>query len=83
MVKELASSIGITAGQLALAWCWPRTTTSCQFLEPRAASTSEENVAAIDVVPRPAQVSILDSVFPPSAAPGERYGANMMPLLNL
>jgi aryl-alcohol dehydrogenase-like predicted oxidoreductase len=43
----------------------------------------EENVAAIDVFLRPAQVSVLDSVFPPSVAAGERYGANMMPLLNL
>ena len=43
----------------------------------------EENVAAVDVVLTEAQVSELDSVFPPLAAAGDRYGTNMMPLLNL
>jgi aryl-alcohol dehydrogenase-like predicted oxidoreductase len=42
----------------------------------------EQNAAAADVVLTKEQVSGLDSVFPPSAAAGERYGANIMPLLN-
>jgi aryl-alcohol dehydrogenase-like predicted oxidoreductase len=42
----------------------------------------KQNAAAVDVVLTKEQVSELDSVFPPSAAAGERYSANMMPLLN-
>lgn len=82
-VRELASSIGITAGQLALAWVLAKGDDLVPIPGTKRRKYLEENVRAIDVALTPAQVSVLDSVFPPAAAAGERYGANMMPLLNL
>jgi aryl-alcohol dehydrogenase-like predicted oxidoreductase len=82
-VKELASGMGITASQLALAWVLAKGNDLVPIPGTKRRKYLEENVAAVDVVLTPAQVSELDSVFPPSATAGEHYGANMMPLLNL
>jgi aryl-alcohol dehydrogenase-like predicted oxidoreductase len=82
-VKELASGMGITASQLALAWVLAKGDDLVPIPGTKRRKYLEENIAAVDVVLTPAQVSELDSVFPPSAAAAERYGANRMPLLNL
>jgi aryl-alcohol dehydrogenase-like predicted oxidoreductase len=82
-VKELASGIGISASQLALAWVLAKGNDLVPIPGTKRRKYLEENVAAVDVVLSPAQVSELDSVFPLSVAAGERYGANMMPMLNL
>jgi aryl-alcohol dehydrogenase-like predicted oxidoreductase len=82
-VKELASGMGITASQLALAWVLAKGNDLVPIPGTKRRKYLEENVAAVDVLLTTAQMSELDSVFPPSAAAGERYGANMMPLLNL
>jgi aryl-alcohol dehydrogenase-like predicted oxidoreductase len=82
-VKELASGMGITASQLALAWVLAKGNDLVPIPGTKRRKYLEENVAAVDVLLTTAQVSELDSVFSPSAAAGERYGTNMMPLLNL
>jgi aryl-alcohol dehydrogenase-like predicted oxidoreductase len=82
-VKELASGMGITAGQLALAWVLAKGDDLVPIPGTKRRKYLEQNAAAVDVVLTTEQVSELDSVFPPSVAAGERYGANMMPLLNL
>jgi aryl-alcohol dehydrogenase-like predicted oxidoreductase len=82
-VKELACGIGISASQLALAWVLAKGNDLVPIPGTKRRKYLEENVAAVDVVLSPAQVSELDSVFPLSVAAGERYGANMMPMLNL
>jgi aryl-alcohol dehydrogenase-like predicted oxidoreductase len=81
-VKELASGMGTTAGQLALAWVLAKGDDLVPIPGTKRHKYLEENAAAVDVVLTKEQVSELDSVFPLSAAAGERYGANMMPLLN-
>ena len=42
----------------------------------------DENVGALAVRLTPAQLAALAAVFPPDAAAGERYPANMMAALN-
>jgi aryl-alcohol dehydrogenase-like predicted oxidoreductase len=81
-VKELASGMGITAGKLALAWVLAKGDDLVPIPGTKRRKYLEQNAAAVDVVLTKEQVSELDSVFPPSAAAGERYSANMMPLLN-
>jgi hypothetical protein len=42
----------------------------------------EENAGAVDVKLTAAEVADIDAVFPPDAAAGDRYAANMMGSLN-
>ena len=48
----------------------------------RLAGAVPENVAALRIRLTPAQLAALDAEFPPDAAAGDRYPANMMAALN-
>lgn len=80
--KELAAAIGCTPSQLALAWVLSRGEDIVPIPGTKRRKYLEENVVAIEVALAPDQLTLLDNIFPPDAAAGERYVASMMTLLN-
>ena len=81
-VKKLAADIGATPGQLALAWVLAKGDDLVPIPGTKRRRYLEENAAAVDITLSAAQVSELDSIFPPDVAAGERYAPHMMALLN-
>ena len=81
-VKELAVAIGATPSQLALAWVLSKGEDLVPIPGTKRRKYLEENAAAVDIALSAAQVSQLDSIFPPDAAAGERYAPHMMALVN-
>jgi aryl-alcohol dehydrogenase-like predicted oxidoreductase len=81
-VKEFGADIGATPSQLALAWVLAKGDDLLPIPGTKRRKYLEENAAAVDITLSAAQVSELDSIFPPGAAAGERYAPHMMALLN-
>jgi aryl-alcohol dehydrogenase-like predicted oxidoreductase len=81
-VKTFAAAAGCTPGQLALAWVLAQGDDIVPIPGTKRRRWLEENVAALDVRLAPATLAALAAVFPPAAAAGERYPANMMGALN-
>jgi aryl-alcohol dehydrogenase-like predicted oxidoreductase len=81
-VKEFGAAIGATPSQLALAWVLAKGDDLLPIPGTKRRKYLEENAAAVDITLSAAQVSELDSIFPPAAAAGERYAPHMMALLN-
>jgi aryl-alcohol dehydrogenase-like predicted oxidoreductase len=81
-VKQLAAESGITASQLALAWVLAQGEDIIPIPGTKRRKYIEENAAAVDVSLAPELVEILRNLFPPDAAAGERYSANMKALVD-
>jgi aryl-alcohol dehydrogenase-like predicted oxidoreductase len=81
-VKEIAAPMGITAGQLALAWVLAQGDDIVPIPGTKRRKYLEENIAAVDVELGAAVLKDLASVFPPGAASGLRYPENMMKVVN-
>jgi len=81
-VHELAKPLGVTAGQLALAWVLAQGDDVVPIPGTKRRKYLEENVAAVDLVLGREQLDELAAVFPPGAAAGPRYPENMMGALN-
>jgi len=81
-VKGLAADMGVTPGQLALAWVLAKGDDLVPIPGTKRRKYLEENAAAVDITLSAAQVHELDSIFPPDVAAGERYAPHMMALLN-
>jgi aryl-alcohol dehydrogenase-like predicted oxidoreductase len=81
-VKKFASDKGCTPGQLALAWVIAKGDDIVPIPGTKRVKYLEENAGAVDVKLSPAEVAEIDAVFPPDAAAGDRYAANMMGSLN-
>jgi aryl-alcohol dehydrogenase-like predicted oxidoreductase len=81
-VKEIAAPMGITAGQLALAWVLAQGDDIVPIPGTKRRKYLEENIAAVDVELSPAVLKDLASVFPLGAASGLRYPENMMKVVN-
>jgi aryl-alcohol dehydrogenase-like predicted oxidoreductase len=81
-VKEMGQSLGHTPSQLALAWVLAQGEDLVPIPGTKRRKYLEENVAAVDIDLGSEQLRQLDNIFPPDAPAGERYGANMMTLLN-
>lgn len=81
-VKAIAAEAGCTPGQLALAWVLAQGDDIVPIPGTKRRKYLDENVAALDVKLRPAQLAALAAAFPPDAAAGARYPANMMAALN-
>ena len=62
--------------------CLPEGTTCVPIPGTKRRRYLEENAAAVDITLSAAQVSELDSIFPPDVAAGERYAPHMMALIN-
>ncbi|HSN07226.1 MAG TPA: aldo/keto reductase [Candidatus Angelobacter sp.] len=70
---EPAAGLGITQGQLALAWVLSRGDDVVPIPGTRRAAYLEENVAADDVVLDDAVLARIDAVVPAGAFQGDRY----------
>ena len=81
-VKQLAEARGCTASQLALAWVLAKDRMLVPIPGTKRRTYLEENVAAVDLLLSAAEVSQLDSIFPPDVAAGDRYPTYMMGSLN-
>lgn len=81
-VETLARQKGCTASQLALAWVLAQGEEIIPIPGTQRRRHLEENVAAVEVVLTPTERAELDAVFPPDAAAGRRYPAEMMRLVN-
>ena len=80
-VKEIAGELGITPGQLALAWVLARGEYIVPIPGTKRVSYLEENVAAADVSLDPAKVSEIADALPPAA--GDRYDEQGMSTVNI
>ncbi|MBS0448668.1 MAG: aldo/keto reductase [Proteobacteria bacterium] len=81
-VREIAGRLGITAGQLALAWVLAQGDDIVPIPGTKRRKYLEENIGAVDVTLDAAVRGELAAVFPLGAAAGLRYQANMMGVLN-
>ena len=81
-VHEIAARFGSTPGQLALAWVLAQGSDIVPIPGTKRRRYLEENAAAVELTLGAELLAELDSVFPPGAAAGERYPANMMGSLN-
>jgi aryl-alcohol dehydrogenase-like predicted oxidoreductase len=81
-VFEMAAAKGCTPPQLALAWLLAKGQDIVPIPGTKSQKYLEENLAALDVLLSPDEVARLDSLFPPGAARGDRYGAVAAALLD-
>ena len=72
-VRELATSKGCTAGQLALAWVLSRGDDVVPIPGTKRLTYLEENVAADDLELGRDELAVIDEVFPLDASAGLRY----------
>jgi aryl-alcohol dehydrogenase-like predicted oxidoreductase len=70
-VVALAAELGITAGQLALAWLLHQRAWIVPIFGTRRAARVEENAKAADVELSPSHLARLDELVPPGAVRGE------------
>jgi aryl-alcohol dehydrogenase-like predicted oxidoreductase len=81
-VKRLATQLGLTPGQLALAWVLAQGDDVVPIPGTKRRKYLEENAAAVDVSLAGAVLEALRDAFPPDVAAGERYTAAMMALIS-
>jgi aryl-alcohol dehydrogenase-like predicted oxidoreductase len=81
-VRQMATGIGCTPSQLALAWVLAQGEDLVPIPGTKRRKYLDENIAALDVQLDAAQLAALDALFPPDAAAGERYPPVMMGALN-
>lgn len=81
-IKEFATKVGCTPGQLALAWVLAQGEGIVPIPGTKQRKYLEENVGALAVTLTSDQVNALAAVFPPDVAAGNRYPANMMGVIN-
>lgn len=76
-LQQLASEMGMTAAQLALAWCARH-----QLASPIAGATRPEHIdeaeQALKLQMAPEAWSRIDAIFPQGVAAGDRYNASAM-----
>ncbi|WP_026461393.1 aldo/keto reductase [Adhaeribacter aquaticus] len=72
-VEQLAKDKGISPSQLALAWVLAKGEELVPIPGTKRRKYLEENVKSVEVNLSPAEVSEIDSIFPPDSAAGERY----------
>ena len=82
-VKQLAEASGITPSQLALAWVLAQGDDIVPIPGTKRRKYLEENAAAVDVSLAPELIQKLQQAFPPDAAAGDRYVAEMKALVNV
>lgn len=82
-VEEIASSKGVSAGQIALAWVYAKGEDIVAIPGTTRRAHLEENVAALDMHLTEAEVTALERVIPPELVVGTRYSEQAMKALNL
>jgi aryl-alcohol dehydrogenase-like predicted oxidoreductase len=82
-VKTLAAAKGCTPAQLALAWVLSAGEDVVPIPGTKRVKYLEDNLGAANVKLSQDDLQTIDRLFPPGAAEGERYPAEMMQMLNL
>ena len=80
--KAMATRKRCTAAQLALAWVLAQGEDIVPIPGTKRVKYLEDNLGALNVTLSPDDLAMLDKVFPPGAATGERYAPDMMNLVN-
>jgi len=80
-ISRLAADKQVSPGQLALAWVLAQGDDVVPIPGTKRRKYLEDNIGALDVVLSPDELADIDAAFPPDAAAGERYAANMMQLV--
>jgi aryl-alcohol dehydrogenase-like predicted oxidoreductase len=81
-VRNLASSKGVTPGQLALAWLLAQGNDVAPIPGTKRRTNLMENLAAAEVTLTADEMAALDAAFPPDAVAGERYNETTMKLVD-
>lgn len=81
-VREIATEIGCTPGQLALAWVLAQGDDIVPIPGTKRRKYLEQNVAAVDISLDDGHLAALDAIFPKDAAAGLRYPEAVMARLN-
>ena len=81
-VRDIASRIGCTPSQLALAWVLAQGDDLVPIPGTKRRTYLEENVGAVDIALTMEQLAEIDAVFPRGAASGTRYPEAMMASVN-
>lgn len=81
-VQKIASEVGVTPSQLALAWVMAQNPHIVPIPGTKRRRYLEENAGAIHANLSAEMVQRLNSEFPPDAAVGERYAPNVMHMVN-
>ena len=76
--REIASDVGCTPAQLALAWLLHQGDDVAPIPGTRRVSRVEENAAAADIRLTGEQLGTLNEAFPPGATAGQRYTPESM-----
>ena len=82
VVRELGKEHGATPGQIALAWLLHKGEDVVPIPGTKRRRYLEENVAATDVSLTRDEMVRLDAALPPEVVAGERYGRQMMSLID-
>ena len=72
-VHQIASTRGVTPGQLALAWVLAQGEDVVPIPGTTRSERLAENAAAVDIVLSPGELEDLDAAAPPGSAAGDRY----------
>ncbi|MCP2319510.1 putative oxidoreductase [Nocardia amikacinitolerans] len=81
-LDELATTKGVTAGQLALAWVQHRGDDVVPIPGTRRQRYLEENLAALTVELSPEDLTAIESAAPPSQIAGRRYDPTSLTFVN-
>jgi aryl-alcohol dehydrogenase-like predicted oxidoreductase len=82
VVRELGKEHGATPGQIALAWLLHKGEDVVPIPGTKRRRYLEENVVAADVRLTRDEMARLDAALPPEVVAGERYGRQMMSLID-
>ena len=78
MVREVARSLGVTPGQVAIAWLLHKGPDIVPIPGTKRVKYLEENVAAASIALDAAQISALDKALAPGKVAGPRYNPTTM-----
>jgi aryl-alcohol dehydrogenase-like predicted oxidoreductase len=81
-VRELAQAIGVTPGQVAIAWLLHKGPDIVPIPGTKRVTYLEENVAAASVALDAAQMQALDAALAPENISGPRYNPITMSMID-
>jgi aryl-alcohol dehydrogenase-like predicted oxidoreductase len=81
-VKALAAKKGILPSQLALAWVMAQGDDIAPIPGTKRRKYLEANAGAVDVTFSIDELAVINALFPPDTAAGERYPESMMKMIN-
>ncbi len=81
-VEQIAAQRGCTSAQLALAWVLAQGNDIVPIPGTKQRKYLEENIGALDVMPRTKELHKINEIMRPGAVAGARYNEAMMRMVN-